>query len=179
MLQRPSYGAIVRGRVLAGLGRRHSAYCMLYPRARAIQQQEPCALQIWQLPKLLQQALRGLQALLQAATDEVGAADGSATKPRSAASATPPHMSGPSSAMPGGGGPPAVRYTRILPRLAATPARASTIAVVSSRAVRARSEVVTRYRSATFCLPRAVHQAVPKQTMPAPTRRLARSLPLV
>ena len=44
-------------------------------------------------------------------------------------------------------GPPAARYTRVLPRLAATPARASTIAVVSSRAARARSEVVTRYRS--------------------------------
>ena len=81
--------------------------------SRSAQQQKPCALQIWQLREHVQKTLLGLQPLLQAATNEVEAAYSgtlSATKPRSAKSASPHHphhTAGPSSAMPGGGGPPA------------------------------------------------------------------------
>ena len=67
----------------------------------------------------------------------------SATKPQVAGSLSPPHQtSGPSASTSGGG-----RWTRVLPRFAATPACRSTVRVTSSNAGRARAGVVTRYRS--------------------------------
>ena len=63
---------------------------------------------------------------------------------RSASGASPRQTLAPSSAMPGGAGPPSQLYTRVLPRLAVTPARVSMEDVTTSSASRARDGVVTK-----------------------------------
>ena len=54
---------------------------------------------------------------------------------------------GPSSATPGGGGPPAELYIRVLPSLEAMPHSASTMPTTVSRTARARSRVAETYKS--------------------------------
>ena len=64
---------------------------------------------------------------------------------RAQLAARPRHNLLPRSVMPAGAGPPSTLYTRVLPRLAGTPARSSIAAATESDASRARSGEVLMY----------------------------------